>query len=78
MSTFVIILSFLAIGIAVFAIVYTLMIGRQQKVLKGELDTDIPDQVKEHAFIRNPIFLSFLIASVLILLYILYWVINYI
>ncbi|TMU88413.1 hypothetical protein FGG79_07620 [Bacillus sp. BHET2] len=67
----------MVLGIAGYSLVYTFRIAGQEKQLKGEFDTDIPDVVKEHPYIRNPVFLSILIGSILITLFIVYWSIRY-
>ncbi|WP_299740514.1 hypothetical protein [Rossellomorea sp. y25] len=77
MSIYMIVLSLIVIGIAGYSLVYTFKLAGQEKRLKGEYDTDIPDVVKEHPYIRNPIFVSILIATILITLFIIYWSVRY-
>ncbi|MCA1062180.1 hypothetical protein QTG56_19155 [Rossellomorea sp. AcN35-11] len=77
MSIYMIVLALIVIGVAGYSLVYTFRVAGQEKRLKGEYDTDIPDVVKEHPYIRNPIFLSILIGTILIALFILYWSIRY-
>ncbi len=77
MSIYIILLSLIVIAIAGYSLVYTFRIAGQQKRLDGDFDTDIPDVVKDHPFIRNPIFVSFMVAAVLITLFIIYWAIRY-
>ena len=77
MSIYIILLSLIVIAIAGYSLVYTFRIAGQQKRLDGDFDTDIPDVVKDHPFIRNPIFVSFMVATVLITLFIIYWAIRY-
>ncbi len=71
-----IILCLLVIGISIFALVYTIMIGRQQKALKNDLDTDIPHEVEQHPYLRNPIFISMFVGTLLITLFIIYWAVK--
>ncbi|TYS15941.1 hypothetical protein FZC78_14175 [Rossellomorea vietnamensis] len=59
-------------GVLVLSLLYTLKVARQQKELKNELDTDLPDKVQEHPYTKNPIFLTYLIAAVLVILFIIY------
>lgn len=73
MSTFISILMILVIGIVLVSLVYTLIIGRTQKALKGEYDTQIDEKVQNHPYLRNPVFLAFALFFVLVLGYILYW-----
>jgi hypothetical protein len=77
MSSFVLILMLLSAGILVYSLVYTFKVAQQQKALKNELDTDLPDKVQEHPYTRNPIFLAFLISAALVILLILYFAIAY-
>ncbi|WP_064092369.1 hypothetical protein [Rossellomorea aquimaris] len=77
MSIYMIVLSLIVIGIAGYSLVYTFRIAGQEKRLKGEYDTDIPEVVKEHPYIRNPVFVSILIATILITLFIIYRSIRY-
>lgn len=77
MSIFMIVLALIVLGIAGYSLVYTFRLAGQEKRLKGDFDTDIPDVVKEHPYIRNPVFLSILIGTILIALFIIYWSIRY-
>lgn len=63
----------LVIGIVLVSLIYTLIVGRTQKVMKGEFDTQIDEKVQNHPYLRNPIFLAFALFFVLVLGYILYW-----
>lgn len=72
MSSFIMVLMFISAGVLVLSFLYTLKVARQQKALKNELDTDLPDKVQEHPYTKNPIFLTSLIAAVLVILFIIY------
>ncbi|WP_170006819.1 hypothetical protein [Bacillus fonticola] len=72
MSIFMMILSIAAVVIAIFSLVYTLSVAKSQKSLKGDLDSEISQEVQEHTYVRNPVFLAFIIATVLILAFIMY------
>lgn len=72
MSYYMIILSFAAVVVSIFSLVYTFYVAKEHQALKGNQDYQIPEKVQKHAYIRNPIFLTFLIFFMLILLYILY------
>lgn len=72
MSMYMSILMFIAMGVLIFSLGYTLSVARGQKAVRGTLDSDIPDKVKEHAYIRNPIFLTYLICFALVALIIVY------
>lgn len=73
LSTFIWILMILVIGIVLVSLVYTLTIGKTQKALKGEYDTQIDEKVQNHPYLRNPVFLAFVLFFILVLGYILYW-----
>jgi hypothetical protein len=72
MSSFIMVLMLISAGVLVLSFLYTLKVARQQKALKNELDTDLPDKVQEHPYTKNPIFLTYLIAAVLVILFIIY------
>jgi hypothetical protein len=76
MSSFILILMLICAVILAFSLIYTFKVAKQQKSLKNELDTDLPEKVQEHPYTRNPIFLSFLIAAVLVILFIIYKAID--
>lgn len=67
------ILMIISVGLIGFALGYTFIVLKQQRVLKSELDTQIPEVVQRHPYLRNPIFLSFgiffLVAFIAIILY---------
>ncbi|MFE8703508.1 hypothetical protein ACFYKX_23370 [Cytobacillus sp. FJAT-54145] len=68
MSQYMFILMVISIGVLVFSLGYTLAVARNQKALKGVLDSSIPEKVQEHAYIRNPIFLTYAIMVALVAL----------
>jgi hypothetical protein len=72
MSSFITILLGLAMGVLAISLIYTLIIARGQK-MKGELDTKIPNAVQEHAYIRNPVLLTYAIFFVLIILMVIFF-----
>lgn len=61
-----------AIGVLVFAFRYTWSLAKSQKNVKGELDSEIPGPVQRHAYISNPIFLTYLIFFLLLILTIIF------
>lgn len=73
MSSFTTILLGLAMGILALSLIYTLMIAKGQRVLKSELDTKIPNPVQNHPYLRNPIFLTYAIFFVLVILIVLFF-----
>ncbi|MCA1056615.1 hypothetical protein LCM10_16655 [Rossellomorea aquimaris] len=72
MSIYIILLTLIAVAIAGYSIYYTFRVAGQEKRLKGEFDTDIPDAVKQHPYIRNPVFLAVLLFSAFVVVMILY------
>ena len=77
MSSFMLILTLGAVVISIFSLVYTYYVARQQRALRGEVDTKISDDVQDHPYMRNPIFIAYLIFGTLVLLFILYFAFQY-
>lgn len=65
------------IGVLVFALRYTWSLAKSQKNVKGDLDSEIPGPVQRHAYINNPIFLTYLIFFLLLILTIIFSVLAY-
>lgn len=72
MSLFTTVLLFIAMGILTVALFYTWTLAKSQKV-KENIDTKIPAAVQEHAYLRNPVFLTYGIFFVLVILIIIYF-----
>ncbi|MFL8935647.1 hypothetical protein ACKA06_02505 [Rossellomorea oryzaecorticis] len=72
MSIYIILLTLIAVGVAGYSVYYTFRVAGQEKRLKGEYDTDIPESVKAHPFMRNPVFLAILVFTVFVVVMILY------
>ncbi|WP_374720977.1 hypothetical protein [Peribacillus tepidiphilus] len=72
MSTYFWILSLIVVVIIGFSFVYTTIIVKNQKNIKGEFDSQISEKVQEHPYIRNPVFIAYLVFGGLLLLYIFY------
>lgn len=62
-----------AMAILAVSLIYTFMLGRQQKALKSELDSKIPQAVQEHIYMRNPVFLTYAIFFALVILIIVFF-----
>ncbi|RLQ90605.1 hypothetical protein [Falsibacillus albus] len=77
MSLYMILLTIIGVVIVGGALIYTLMIGKGQKAVDGEFDASVSDPVKRHSYLRNPIFLTYIIVISLALLYVLYEVIQH-
>ncbi|BDG34970.1 hypothetical protein [Saccharococcus caldoxylosilyticus] len=76
MAQLIFVLSILVVLIAVIGFVYTYRLGRQQK-WQEELDAPIPKAVQEHAYLRNPVFLAYLLAALLAAVVIFYLALRY-
>lgn len=77
MSTFILILCLAAVVISIFSLVYTFYVARDQKLVKGEIDGSIPDEVKDHPYTRNPVFLAYVIWFGVVLLFIFYLAVKF-
>lgn len=77
MNLLVNILSIVIIGILAISLIFTWSAARQHKVVEGELDTKIAKPVQEHVYMRNPIFLSYIIFFALVLFIILFVAITF-
>jgi len=62
-----------AMAILAVSLIYTMVLARSQKALKSQFDTKIPHAVQEHAYKKNPVFLTYLIFFALVLLIIVFF-----
>jgi hypothetical protein len=69
MSTFILVLLGIGIGILGFGLVSTVLLTRQKAQDTGN-DYNIPDEVKRRPYLRNPIFLAYGIALAIVLIFI--------
>lgn len=77
MNMFVNVLSIVIFGILAVSLIYTLTVARQQKTVEGDIDTQIAKHVQQHVYIRNPIFLAYIIFFALVLFIILFVAITF-
>ena len=77
MNLFVNILSIVIFGILAVSLIITWTIGRRQKAVDGDFDTNIADPIKKNVYTRNPIFLSYGIFFALLLFIILFVAITF-
>lgn len=71
MSQFTFVLLVLILITLIFGLLYTFKIGAEQK--KGsEFDSQIRENVQEHPYSLNPVFISYFIAIFLLLAYLVY------
>ncbi|MCY8936068.1 hypothetical protein [Peribacillus frigoritolerans] len=72
MSTYIWILIIIVTVMALYLLFYTYSVARAQKVKAG-YDSTIDDSVKEHPYLKNPIFVSLFIGTFLVAGFIFYY-----
>jgi hypothetical protein len=77
MNMFINVLSILIIGILAVSLIATWYLARQQKVIDGDIDTELAKPIQEHVFLKNPIFFSYGLFFALVLFIILFIAINF-
>lgn len=63
----------IAMAILAVSLIYTMVLAKSQKALKSELDTKIPHAVQEHAYMKNPVFLTYALFFALVILIIVFF-----
>jgi hypothetical protein len=76
MSTFTTMLLVAGAGVLVISLFYTWSIGKDHKRTNGNLDSQVPGAVQGHAYIRNPIFLTYIIVLSIALLFVIYFAVT--
>ncbi|WLR52115.1 hypothetical protein LC040_04170 [Bacillus tianshenii] len=76
MSQFVYALLALIFITSLISLVYTYQIGKQMEKANSEYDKEVNTSVRAHHILRNPVFLSYIIASVLIIFYLMYLIMR--
>lgn len=71
MDTFSWILLLIASGVLVWGFVYTYQLGKRQRT-QGEYDTSVGEKVAAHPYVRNPVFIAYIVFVVLLIGYIVY------
>ncbi|KKI93963.1 hypothetical protein WQ54_02135 [Bacillus sp. SA1-12] len=66
------ILGIIALLILASSLIYTIKVGRLVGARKSNMDTQINEKVQEHPYLRNPIFLAYVVFGILALAFILY------
>lgn len=74
MSTYIWILLIVVIIMSIYLLFYTLSVAKAQKAIKGKYDSAIDDSVKEHPYWLNPVFVSMLVGTILIVGFIFYYI----
>lgn len=77
MSEYMSLLLLIGMGVLLVSLIYTWNIARTRKNLRGVTDSKIHEEVEEHPYLRNPIFLTYIIMFVLVILIIVYYATNY-
>lgn len=77
MNLFEIVIAALIFAILAVSLIYTLALGRQQKVVQGEMDTQIAKPIQKNVYVKNPIFLSYGIFFALVLFVILFIAVSF-
>ncbi|MFD4815432.1 hypothetical protein [Peribacillus butanolivorans] len=72
MSTYIWILLIVVIIMALYLLFYTYSVAKTQKA-KERYDSSIDESVKEHPYLRNPVFVSLFIGTILIAGFIFYY-----
>ncbi|MCM3768676.1 hypothetical protein [Neobacillus niacini] len=77
MNLFEMVIAALIFGILAVSLIYTLALGRQQKVVQGEIDTQIAKPIQKNVYVKNPVFLSYGIFFALVLFIILFIAVSF-
>ncbi|MDF2039508.1 hypothetical protein DFO70_10371 [Cytobacillus firmus] len=77
MSMYTLIILVIGLGILGYALAYTLFAAKERKAVKGDIDAELPDNVQKHAYIRNPIFLTYAICFGILLVMITYFALTW-
>lgn len=76
MTMLTIVLSVISLLILVIGFFYTMKIVKNTKYQSGGYDTEINEKVQDHPYIRNPVFLTYLIAAILVIALIVYYALS--
>ncbi|MBT2687829.1 hypothetical protein J7I93_06530 [Bacillus sp. ISL-47] len=73
MSMYMLIIVFICMGILVYSLVYTLFVAKERKAVRGDIDTELPDKVQKHAYLRNPVMLTYVIFFLILIPMVIYF-----
>ncbi|CAM3805716.1 hypothetical protein GCM10009865_30530 [Aeromicrobium ponti] len=73
MSMYMMIILLIGAGILVYSLVYTLFVAKERKAVRGDIDTELPDNVQKHAYLRNPVFLTYFIFFLILIPMVIYF-----
>ncbi|KAA0548194.1 hypothetical protein FZW96_10370 [Bacillus sp. BGMRC 2118] len=71
-----IVLMVVAVLVLLGGLLYTMKIGRSTKYQTEGYDTEINGKVKSHPYMRNPVFLTYIIAAIITLALITYYALS--
>ncbi|WP_224752524.1 hypothetical protein [Metabacillus arenae] len=79
MNTFAMALAIVTLLILAGGLIFTLKMGKVVSARKSEYDTQLNEKIQEHPYLRNPIFIAYLVAAVIFVGFVLYfaWSHNY-
>ncbi|WP_251553844.1 hypothetical protein [Neobacillus muris] len=67
MNLFELTIAIVIAGLLAISLVYSFLSGRQQRTADGNMDSQIAKPIQKHAYISNPIFVSYGIFFALLL-----------
>lgn len=62
--------------IAVVGFIVTMKIAKEQKNVKNERDESVPNEGRQHSIVLNPVFITYIAATVVVLGYVVYWMLK--
>ncbi|MGM0873404.1 MAG: hypothetical protein ACQEWV_01155 [Bacillota bacterium] len=72
MSYLTMVLGVIVLLVLATSLFYTVRVGKLVSARKSNVDTQINEKVQDHPYIRNPVFLAYVIAGLLALAFIFY------
>ena len=76
MDQWTIILALFFLVVAIIGLIMTLKVMKDQLKAKDEKDHSVPNKIRNHNLLMNPIFLVYVATAVFSIVYILYWLAN--
>jgi hypothetical protein len=77
MNMLINVLSIVIFGILAFSLIATWILARKQKLVDGNIDTQMAKPIQKHVYLKNPIFFSYGLFFALVLFIILFVAINF-
>ncbi|TDL35209.1 hypothetical protein E2R51_05675 [Jeotgalibacillus sp. S-D1] len=66
----------IGIIISVIGLIVTMKIAKDQTNAKNERDESVPNEGRQHSIVLNPVFITYIAASVVVLGYVVYWMLK--